>query len=741
MKKRMRIVMLAFLIVCVPAIIYRLVVVQMVDHEFYQDKAIDQQTRDSVVSPKRGKIYDRNMKTLAASASVETVYISPNAIKDDKEAQLISDNLSQILGVDRDTIYKKTQAKNYYEVIKKKVEQDESDKVRTFIKDNKLTASVALIEDSKRYYPYGNFASHVIGFTNVDGVGIEGVEAYYEDYLKGVPGRIITAKNAKGTEMPYKYETYIDPQNGKNLVLTIDEVLQHFLEKHLEQAVVDYNIQNRAAGIIMNVKTGEILAMAVKPDFDLNNPREITDENVKAELAKLSGDEKNAKQQEEWQKMWRNKIISDTYEPGSVFKLFTSSMAIEENLVHENDQFFCPGYKIVSGVRIGCWKAGGHGSENFLKGLQNSCNPVFMEVGERVGPERFYKYVTAFGFREKTGIDLYGEANGIFHSMNNLKNPVSLAVSAFGQTFKVTPIQMITGICAVANGGYLVTPHVAKEVVDDNGNVINSFDTNVRRQVISSETSKMISSYMETVVSQGTGKNAYVAGYRIGGKTATSEKIDEKNAQGVADKRIASFACIAPSDDPQIAMLIMFDEPNVPNPSGGVIAAPVVRKIMSDVLPYLQVTPKYTEAELQKMEIDVKDLTGKTITEAQKIAREEGHKLKIEGGGSSIVSQVPRPGAKLASGGQIIVYTDSGSTSHMIEVPNVKGMSPDKAAASLQQYGLNIKMVGADNDSSATAVSQQPACKSKVEAGSVVTIEFNSNDIINDTGKVMNGEG
>ena len=520
--------------------------------------------------------------------------------------------------------------------------------------------------------------------------------------------------------------------------MTIDEVIQHFLEKHLEQAIVDYNVKNRAAGIVMDVKTGDILALAVKPDYDLNNPRVITDESVLEEIKALTGEEKSKREQEEWQKTWRNKVIADTYEPGSVFKLFTSAMALEEDLVHENDSFYCKGYEIVGGRRIGCWKSHGHGAENFLKGLQNSCNPVFMQVGQRIGADLFYKYVTAFGFREKTGIDLYGEATGIFHSLNNLKNPVSLAVSSFGQTFKVTPIQMITAVSALANGGNLVTPHVAKAIVDDNGNVIKSFDTNVRRQVISEETSKLISRYMESVVSEGTGKNAYIAGYRIGGKTATSEKIDEKNEQGIADKRIASFACIAPSDDPQIAVLIMLDEPNVPNPSGGIVAAPVIRKLMSDIMPYLKVTPVYTEEELKKLEIEVKDLTGKSVSQAQKIAKEAGHKIKVEGSGDTVIEQVPRPGQKLPAGGQIIVYTDNSNTSNIIIVPNVVGMTKEQATAALAAAGLNIKLSGVETtDTAAVAVKQKPSANTKVEEGSVVTVEFDLKDIIDDTAPVM----
>ncbi|MBC8535184.1 penicillin-binding transpeptidase domain-containing protein [Feifania hominis] len=722
--QRMLLIVVCFAVLGLIPIVAKLFHIQIIQNEFYQKKAIDQQTRDTEISPKRGTIYDRNMKKLAVSASVETVLLNPKAVKDDEQANLIADGMAEILGVDREKVYKQTQANNYYEIIKKKVEKETADQVRTFLSENKIKC-ITLAEDSKRYYPYGNFASHILGFTDTDGRGLEGVEAYYNDILEGTPGRVITAKNAKNTDMPFKYEKYIDAQNGANLVLTIDEVMQHFLEKHLATAVADYKVQNKACGIIMDIHSGEILAMATMPDYDPNNPREITDEALKAELEALEGEEYTKRQSEIWQGIWRNKAISDNYEPGSAFKLITSAMALEEGTQSEQDTFYCPGYHKVGGRTIRCWKRAGHGAETFEKGLQNSCNPVFMLVGEKLGAETFQKYIKAFGLREKTGIDLYGEESGVWFRDSDF-GIVSLAVASFGQTFKITPIQMVTAVAAIGNGGNLVVPHVAKEIVDDDGNVLDTFPTEVRRQVISEETSQRVISMAEKVVSIGTGKNARVTGYQIAGKTATSEKIDQKNEEGIVDKRIASFVAIAPADDPQIVVFVMLDEPDMPTnmQGGGAIAAPTVSKILADVLPYMNIAPQYTEEELAKLEVKVPNVTGLTVAEAKTAVTDIGCTVSVNGSGETVISQMPKEGQKLTKGGRVILYTEETDVK-LVEVPNLVGKSMPAARKALSGVGLNISAQGKDSDSAeATVTKQYVEAGTMVEAGSIVAVDY-----------------
>ena len=732
MKSRIVFVLAAFMLVCFLPIILQLFNLQILRHEEYQARAIDQQVRDTMITPKRGTIYDRNLKALAVSASTETVYIAPKSIRsgDTATRELVALGLSQILDVSYDMLLKKTQANNYYEVVKRQVEQDLADEVRRFITENNLSC-IALAEDSKRYYPYGSFAAHVIGFTNIDGDGLEGVEAYYNDILMGLPGRIITLKNAQGVDMPFKYEQYIDARNGYNLVLTIDEGVQHFVEKHLENAVAEYNVENRATAIVMDVNTGEVLAMATYPSYDLNSPRTIADEELVLELESLSGAEYSARQMEIWQSSWRNKAISDTYEPGSVFKIITAAVALEENVVSKAETFSCPGYKVVAGIRISCWRPAGHGVQSLQLGICNSCNPVFMELGARIGGGTFYDYVRAFGFLERTGIDLYGEATGIFHQRSIIeRGVVETAVTSFGQTFKVTPLQMIAAISAVVNGGNLVEPRIASKVIDDDGNVIKTFETVVRRQVLSEEVSMAMRTLIENVVADGTGRNAAVKGYRIGGKTGTSEKIDQKNEAGEADKRIASFCGFAPADNPQIAILLILDEPDYPTPSGGIIAAPTVGKMFADILPYMGIMPQYTQAELLSLEKSVPDILGMTVEEARTELRSAGfNPVVMEGGGGEVVmAQMPRAGSKLAAKGKVLIYTKV-ETSSMAEIPNVAGLSPGVAESILVNAGFNIRISGKDiEDIGVTAASQSPVAGALAEFGAVVEVEFIHND-------------
>ncbi len=725
MKARITFVLIVFTIICFGTITLQLFNLQVLKHEEYQARAIDQQVRDTEIPPKRGTIYDRNLKALAVSASTETVYIAPKYIsKDDAATQtLVAQGLSEILGVDYDTVLNKTKADNYYEVILRQVEKEEADEVRTFISENDLSC-IALAEDSKRYYPYGSFAAHVIGFTDIDGVGIEGVEAYYDDILMGQPGRIITLKNAQGTNMPFKYEQYIDAKNGYNLVLTIDEGIQHFVEKNLEFAVNEYSVQQRATAIVMEVNTGEILAMSTYPAYDLNDPREITDEQLMLELDALSGEDYSTRLMEIWQSSWRNKAIADTYEPGSVFKILTTAIALEEDVVDLNETFNCTGSMTVAGTRIHCWKRTGHGVQTVAEGIANSCNPVMMELGARIGGEAFYEYIEAYGLMERTGIDLYGEANGIFHNEETFEQGVvEVAVTSFGQTFKVTPIQMITAVAATINGGYVVEPHIASKVIDDDGNVIEDFETEPVRQVISEEVSVIMQDLVERVVSEGTGSNAAVKGYSIGGKTGTSEKIDQKNEEGIADKRIASFCGFAPADDPQIAILLLLDEPDVPNPSGGIIAAPTVGKMFADILPYMGIMPQYTEEELASLERTVPNVEGMSIDEAREIVISGGFVPTVMGDGSSVLTQIPKGNDKLSEGGKILLYTEEGMT-NLIEVPDLSGLSESDATRVLENAGFNIRVSGNDTSGGAIASTQSPAAGTFANEGDVIEVEF-----------------
>lgn len=708
-------------------LLVRLFIIQIIHYKEYQKKAIEQQTRNITIAPKRGTIFDRNGKALAVSASAYMVYIAPASIKDEAQKTEIINGLTEVLQADKDKITKACNKSSFYEVVARRIEKPLADKVRELIQEKKLYKCVAVAEDPKRYYPFGNFASHVIGFTGIDNQGLAGLEQYYDKYLKGVPGRIVTATNAIGSEMPFDYEMFIEPQDGYSLTLTIDEVIQHFLEKYLQTAQVDNKVHNRAAGIVMDVKTGGILAMAVKPDFDLNSPFTITDPEVLQKLSAYTGEEYNTQLSEQLNAMWRNKNITEQYEPGSAFKIITTSAALEENVVKETDTFYCPGYRIVAGIRISCDRTQGHGTETFLQGIQNSCNPVFMDVGARVGAANMFKYVTAFGLRQQTGIDLPGEGQGYFHQLSKM-GPVEIATSSFGQTFKVTPIQLITAVSAVANDGKLMQPHIVKEIKDSKGNIVESFAPKEVRQVISKETANELSLMLESVVENGTGRNVKIKGYRIAGKTATSEKIDEKNAQGIANKRIVSFIAYAPADDPKIAVIIMLDEPeavNVPRVTGGLLVAPVMKQLLSDILPYLGIEPQLTPEEIASSEISVPNLAGKSSVDAIKDIENLKLKYKLIGGEGNVKYQIPIQGQRIPSGGTVMIYTNSASPPQSVTVPNIIGKTPMQANSAVINAGLNVKF-GAGNNSMPNLVvgSCSPAEGESVPPGTTVTIEL-----------------
>ena len=694
-------------------LILRLANWQFVRGSEMQTSAIEQQTMDSVVTSKRGIIYDRNGKVLAQSVSVQTVTASPAEVKKSKKAAKTAKKLAELLNMDADEIEKKITKNSMYEIVARKIDNSTAEKIR-----KAGLKGIYLIEDSKRTYPYGSLASHVVGFVGTDNQGLAGTEMVYDKYLKGMPGRMISAKSASGTEMPYKYEKYINPENGSNLVLTIDEVIQHFVEEELKQAVADYDVENGAACIIMNAKTGEILAMATQPDFDLNQPFELT-ENMQKQLEGLSGDERKTEYNKLLNKLWRNKAVVDGYEPGSTFKPFTGAMALEENLVGQNEHFLCTGAVHVGGHTIHCWKTAGHGSLTFREGFENSCNPVFMALGARVGAKNFYKYFKKFGFTETTGFDLPGEASGTFHSMDRF-NDAEIATSSFGQSFIVTPLQLITAYTAITNGGTMVRPHVAKELVDDDGNVIKSFDTQVIRQAISKETADTIRDILEGVVSNGTAKNAYIKGFRLGGKTGTSEKTPRGSG-----KYIASFVGFAPANDPEIIGLVMLDEPMGGSYMGGHIAAPTFKKIFDEVLRYMGVEPQYTEEEAQTLDKTVPNVVGLEKSAIPKAFAESGLKYNIIGSGKAVVSQVPKGGATLPEGSTVALYTEEDSQTE-VTVPNVCSYTATDANILLTNAGLNMKVSGATDTGQGAAVvgSQSPEAGSRVKRGSVVTVEF-----------------
>ena len=717
----------------------RLWYIQIFSSEKYRTGAFEQYTTEISISPKRGTIYDRNMTALAVSATVETVFISPHDIAnqnkgrpEDKHVDInekrnqIANFLSETLEVDRSNIMERMgRIDSKYQIIKKQVPRETADKIRKFIKEEKIIG-IHLEDDIKREYPYGNLASHVIGHINGESVGVEGVESFYDNYLKGSSGKIVTAQNADGRDMPFKYESYVEAENGANVVLTIDWQIQSILEKHLEIALRDTKAKNRVFGIVVDVNTMEILAMSTKPDYDLNNPYEL-DPASQEKLDTFTGteEEKRKLRSELLYGLWKNKTITEIYEPGSTFKLITSAMALEENVVSPSDTFYCSGYKSVGGYNIGCHQRGGHGYETFEQGLQNSCNPVFMDLAERIGKHKFYNYFEAYGFTEKTGIDLSGEVSGIYHTDINGFNQTELAVYSFGQTFKVTPLQQIRGVAAVANGGKIIKPRVVKALVDNDGNIIKSFDTEVIRTVNSEETSDIIMEYLMNGINMGSTKNAYVKGYKIAAKTGTSQKRDKEG-----NLYIGSCVAFAPADNPQIAILVGIDEPSNGDYYGGVIAAPVVSSVLTEVLPYLNIEPTLTDDSSANAEVAVYDYKNLSVESAKEIASNGGFRTKIIGKGSVVTEQLPRYGSKIPAGGVVVLYTDNIEPSDSVTVPDVTGYAPNQANKVLINASLNVKMEGAyrENVEGSVAVKQSPEAGAAVKPGTVVEVEFRHMD-------------
>lgn len=743
--RRLFLMIAVIILVILPLLFYNLYKIQIKDASDYQAKAIEQQTRDMLVSPVRGTIYDRNMVPLAISATVYTIVISPAEIGSDAEAEYIARNLSQILSMDYEKIHAKTKnKKSYYEIVARKVDKEISDAVREF-KTEKRTkefnlAGIKLFEDTKRYYPYSNLLSNVIGFTNYDNIGQYGIELKYEDIMKGVVGRIITAKNNKGSALSFYFEQYYQAQDGLSLILTVDYGAQEILEKNLDIALKENGCEEGVIGIVMDIKTGAILAMAQKTDYDLNSPGTIPDE-ILQEIKTHPVEEQDDLILEAMLGQWKNRAIQEPYEPGSVFKIITASTALEENSASLNSHYSCTGTWKIGSTTGHCWKSTGHGSQNFAKALQNSCNSAFVNMALSIGCKTFYNYFNAFGFTQKTNIDMLSEVTTIegihYHPYSVFSNPdlggdVSLGTYGFGQTFKITPIQLITAVSAVSNGGYLMKPYVVSALSDSNGNIVEKFEPKVVRQVISEQTSKTMCELLESVVTIGTGKNAYVSGYHVGGKTGTSEKRDKAIQLG-RDFYIASFLGIAPCYDPQIAVLVLLDEPTGYLHQGGQIAAPVVGRIMSEILPYLGVNAVYTEKELEDMSIEVPDVVGEDVAVAKSGITSKKFKVEIVGSGPKVTAQYPLPGSKIPSTSTIILYCGVEPNRNQVIVPNLSGKAYADALRLLSNHGLYMDASGAlgfSTNNEFKVRTQNPGYGTAVTYGSVVSVEFYSEEDI-----------
>lgn len=728
MKKRSVFLLALFLIVAF-VVAYALFRLQILGHDDYQQRVIEQMTVETKVNPERGTIYDKNGAILASNKTVWVLYIMPRNIKN---AEFIAKNLSEIAGYDYNNVLDKANKTGYkYQIIDSAVDYETSLKIRKFIDENDLTDQMQLNASTKRFYPYGSLASHAIGFVNSDGTGIYGLEKVYNNILEGTTGKYITAQDARSGDMPFQYEKYIEDENGYNLNTTIDLYIQYQLEAVLASAAIESGAQNRAAGIVMNPKTGEIYAMATFPSFDLNAPYELDDFSY----AKLSQYDKDSKEyRNEYLNlvfsMWNNKAVTELYEPGSTFKVVTTSVALQEKAASLQSMFTCTGSLKIDGYYrpIACHKRTGHGTINFAQALQQSCNPAMMTLSMRIGRETFYEYFKKFGYTGKTGIDLPSEAKGYYHSFDNFSG-VSLAVYSFGQTFKTTPIQQIRAVSTVANGGYLVTPHFIKSITDKQGNIIYEHKTEKSDRIISEDICKTISEILrEGVDGAGGAKNAYVAGYGIAAKTGTSEKKDKYDSNGNTSYRVSSCVAYAPSEDAQVAVIIIVDEPTVGPAYGSVVAAPYVSKLLELILPYMGVEAKYNDEDKEHIQINVGNYTQLSVDEAVAILKKEGIQYEICGNGEFVKRQIPISNSKIVkSSGRVILYTDTSDISPVITVPSVVGKSAAEANKIIANAGFNIKIDGALNfkyGQGAKVVSQYPAAGCELVRGETITIKI-----------------
>lgn len=730
--QRTFVLIMIILVIGFGAVFTRLSYLTIVQSSELQEDAVDQQLSDTTVSAKRGTIYDANGKVLAESASVWQVVMAPAYFEEDEQRVFAATELSRILGLEYEDLYEKTQQHSYYVTVKRKIESEAREQILELInklsEDYKCGNAVQLFDDYKRYYPYNDLASCVIGFTGSDDQGLEGIEYQYDSYLSGTPGRIITAKNALQTDMPYAYEQNVDAEDGNNIYLTIDETIQSICEKYMKQGIIENNVLNRGVCIAMDVNTGAVLAMVTVDGYDLNDPYTLKDSD-KAEIAALPEDERSEAESAALSAMWRNKAITDTYMPGSVFKMVTASMALEENVVNDNSTFTCTGSITVQDKTMNCHNTGGHGTQSFRDAIVNSCNPAFVNIGQLVGMNKFVEYYKGFGFADKTGIDLPGEADDvIWKSMTE----VDLAVASFGQNFAITPIQMITACAAVCNGGYVLQPYVVSKITDSDGNVIKNVEKKVKRQVISNETSDKMNEYLGYNTETAGSTAGYVAGYKVAGKTGTSEKIGVKEVESTFDEDyIASLCGYAPADDPQIAMLVFFDTPSGSAYYGSQVSSPVFINIMTEVLPYLEIKTSYSEEELEYVDVTAPNYVGLSISEAETTAESDGFTVTVKGEGETVVSQIPPVSSTLSKGGNIVLYTDSESQAETVTVPSLVGLSVSEVNNVASAYGLNVSFVGAAS-SGVVSTAQDIEAGAQVSPGTVISVTFQSSNTVND---------
>ncbi len=734
LRQRTAILIILILVVGFGAALTRLSFLTLVQGSSLQEDAVDQQLKDTTLPAKRGTIYDANGTVLAESASVWQVVMAPIYFKTDEQRVAVAKGLSEILALEYDNVYEKTKQESYYVVVKRKIEVEARDKILEFIDeiDEKYECGnvINLLDDYKRYYPQNDLASCVIGFTGSDEQGLEGIEYEYDEYLSGIPGRIITAKNAQGTQMPFEYEQNVDAEDGNNIYLTIDETVQSICEKYMKQGLVDNNVLNRGVCIVMDVNTGALLSMVTVDGYNLNDPYTLSEEKI-AEINKLPEDKRGEAESQALSAMWRNKAITDTYMPGSVFKICTAAMALEEGKVNENSTFTCGGSMTISDKTIHCHATQGHGTQDFTHAICNSCNPAFMQIGQLLGMDKFRQYYQGFGFSERTGIDLPGEAEDSFWEEEAM-NEVDLAVASFGQNFSITPIQMITACASVANGGYVLQPYVVSKITDADGNVVKTVEKNIKRQVISKETSDKMNEILAYNTATAGATAGYVTGYKMAGKTGTSEKIGSDNQSVFSKDYISSFCGYAPADDPQVAILVFFDTPSGNAYYGSQVSSPVAINIMSEVLPYLEIKTQYTEDELNYIDVPAGDYTGLTVSEAQAKAEQDGFTTIVKGDGEKVISQIPSVSSKVPTGGNIVLYTDTSSSEELIMVPNFVGYSASEVNSVASAYGLNASFSGAVS-SGGVSTSQDIPSGEMVSPGTVITVTFtSSNTTFND---------
>ena len=709
---------------------FRLFDLQITRHEELQGKAVNQQTRRTVVTANRGTIYDAGGNILAISSSAETIILSPleidNAVNDTEDPvswtkESLAAGLAEILGKDASAIRKRMDnGKSQYEVIQLRADEDTAAKVRSYVDENKI-AGVHLVADTKRYYPYGSLAAQVIGFVGDENTGLYGLEAYYEKELEGQSGLVISSKDQAENDMLYTYEQYFAAKNGSDLTLTLDTTIQYYLEKGIESMVDKFSAANGASGIVMDAKTGGILAMASYPNYDLNDFLTVSDQTLQERIER--GESTVADMQ---LLQWRNKALNDTYEPGSTFKILTLSAALEEGVVDKTTTVNCGGSVNISGYTIHCSNKNGHGLQTLVQSVGNSCNPAFINYGLRIGSEKFYEYMRSFGLMNTTGIDLGGEAVGVFAADSSFTQ-LDLACYAFGQNFTVTPLALIAAQAACVNGGYLHTPYLVERIADSDGNVTYRHDDTPVRQVISEQTSATVRECLEYVVASGTGKNGQVAGYRIGGKTGTADK-------GQTGDVVVSFLCFAPADDPQVIMLITMDTPSRATGtyvSGGNMVAPTASTVMAEILPYLGVEPSYSAEELLGMDTTVPNVIGMSVEEAKAKLKDRALSYKIVGDGETITDQTPAGGAIIPGKSSVILYAGEEKSTGKCVVPHLIGKTPSEANTTATAAGLLIRFSGTtgSESSSVRVLSQSIDEGTEVEAGTVITVQLGDTSV------------